>query len=145
MNGHSITGRKNRHMEKETQDDARLRPHPETRFAPPRVEIDLNSIVNRLRSEPHTGEAGHRQETLYKSGGLTIALFLFERFTGLPEHRAAGVVNMHVLRGQLKITAEDQVHELRSGQMLVLAPGLKHAVAAEEESEMLVTVRLLDG
>lgn len=132
-------------MEKETQDDARLRPHPETRFAPPRVEIDLNAIVNRLRSEPHTGEAGHRQETLYKSGGLTIALFLFERFTGLPEHRAAGIVNMHVLRGQLKITAEDQVHELRSGQMLVLAPGLKHAVAAEEEGEMLVTVRLVDG
>jgi quercetin dioxygenase-like cupin family protein len=132
-------------METDTQNDARLRPHPETRFAPPQVAIDLNAMVARLRSERQTGEAGHRQETLYKDGGLTIALFLFERFTGLPEHRAAGAVNMHVLRGQLKITAEDQVHELRSGQMLVLAPGLKHAVAAEEESEMLVTVRLVGG
>ncbi len=126
------------------QNDARLRPHPEARFSPPQVEIDLSAIVARLRSEPQTGEAGHRQETLYKDGGLTIALFLFERFTGLPEHRAAGTVNMHVLRGQLKITAEDQIHELRAGQMLVLAPGLRHAVAAEEESELLVTVRLME-
>lgn len=126
-----------------TNDDVRLRPHPESRFAPPQIEIDLNAIAGRLRSEPRAGEVGHRQETLYKSGGLTIALFLFERFTGLPEHRAAGTVNMHVLQGRLKITAEDQVHELRAGQMLVLAPGLRHTVAAEEESEMLVTVRLM--
>lgn len=131
-------------MGTDARNDARLRPHPETRFAPPQVEIDLNGIVSRLRAEPQTGVAGHRQETIYKDGGLTIALFLFERFTGLPEHRAAGTVNMHVLRGRLKITAEDQVHELVAGQMLVLAPGLRHAVAAEEESEMLVTVRLMD-
>lgn len=122
---------------------ARLRPHPNARFAPPQVEIDVNAMAARLRAEPQAGVAGHRQETLYKDGGLTIALFVFERFTGLPEHRAAGTVNMHVLRGLLKITAENQVHELRAGQMLVLAPGLRHAVAAEEESEMLVTVRLI--
>ncbi len=127
------------------KNDTRLRPHPESRFAPPQLEIDLNATAARLRSEAPAGEAGHRQETLYKDGGLTIALFAFERFTGLPEHRAAGTVNMHVLRGLLKVTAEDQVHELRAGQVLILAPGLKHAVAAEEDSEMLVTVRLVDG
>jgi quercetin dioxygenase-like cupin family protein len=49
---------------------------------------------------------------------------------------------MHVLRGRLKITVEEQVHELQGGQMLVLAPGMEHSVAAEEESEMLLTVRL---
>jgi quercetin dioxygenase-like cupin family protein len=57
-------------------------------------------------------------------------------------HPAAGVVNMHVLRGRLKITVGDQVHELRARQMLILAAGLPHAVAAEEESEMLLTVHL---
>lgn len=123
-------------------DDQRLRPHPEERFAPQQIEIDLNAIAARLRAEPQTGERGHRQETLYHHGGLTIALFLFERFTHLPPHRAKGAVNMHVLRGRVRITAEKQVHELRSGQMLVLAPDTEHAVAAEEESEMLLTVRL---
>jgi quercetin dioxygenase-like cupin family protein len=125
--------------------DPRLRPHPEDRFAPTQIEIDLNATAARLRAEPRAGERGHRQETLYREGGLTIALFTFERFTDLPPHRAAGVVNIHVLRGRLKIAAEDQVHELRSGQMLVLATGIEHAVAAEEESEMLLTVRLDRG
>jgi quercetin dioxygenase-like cupin family protein len=31
---------------------------------------------------------------------------------------------------------------LRGGQMLILAPGTEHAVAAEEEGEILVTVHL---
>jgi quercetin dioxygenase-like cupin family protein len=122
--------------------DARLRPHPEERFAPQQLEIDLNATVARLRAEPKAGERGHRQQTLYHQNGLTIALFLFERFTGLPPHRARGFVNMHVLRGRLKITAEQQVHELGAGEMLVLVPGLEHTVAAEEESEMLLTVNL---
>jgi quercetin dioxygenase-like cupin family protein len=129
-------------MSDPTSNHARLRPHPEDRFAAQQIEIDLNAMAARLRAEPHSGERGHRQETLYHHGGLTIALFLFERFTDLPPHRAAGVVNMHVLRGRLKITVEKQVHELGSGQMLVLASGVEHAVAAEEESEMLLTVRL---
>jgi quercetin dioxygenase-like cupin family protein len=120
----------------------RLRPHPEARFAPPHVTIDLNATVAHLLAEPRTGEAGHRQQTLYKDGGLTVALFVFERFTGLPEHRANGTVNMHVLHGHLKITLEDHVEELGTGQMLILAPGIKHAVAAQQESELLVTVRL---
>jgi quercetin dioxygenase-like cupin family protein len=49
---------------------------------------------------------------------------------------------MHALCGRHLITAGDQVHELRDEQMLVLAPGIPHAVAAEEESEMSMTVHL---
>jgi quercetin dioxygenase-like cupin family protein len=52
---------------------------------------------------------------------------------------------MHVLRGRLKIRAAGQVHELRNGQMLILAPGVPHSVAAEEESEMLVAVHLSEA
>jgi len=129
-------------MSDASSNDTRLRPHPEERFAAQQIEIDLNATAAHLRAEPQSGERGHRQQTLYRHGGLTVALFLFQRFTHLPPHRASGVVNMHVLRGLLKITADKQVHELRGGQMLVLAPGIEHAVAAEEESEMLLTVRL---
>jgi len=120
----------------------RLRPHPDERFAEPQIPIDLGAVTARLRSEPSAGERGHRQETLYRYHGSTIALFAFDRFTCLPEHKANGSVSMQVLRGRLKITAADQVHELGPGMMLVLAPGVPHAVAAEEESEMLVTIHL---
>jgi quercetin dioxygenase-like cupin family protein len=129
-------------MPEPTPQDARLRQHPQERFGAPQIHIDLQTAVAKLRSESHAGERGHRQETLYRGGGSTIALFVFDRFTELPEHKAKGIVGMHVLRGCLKITAADQVHELRAGQMLVLAPEVPHAVAAEEESEMLVTLHL---
>jgi quercetin dioxygenase-like cupin family protein len=118
----------------------RLRPHPKDRFASAQIALDLEAVIARLRSEPQAGERGHRQETLYHRNGYTIALFAFDRFTGLSEHTANGIVNMHVLRGCMKITAAGQVHELRAGQMLILAPGVAHTVAAEEEGEMLVTV-----
>ncbi len=120
--------------------EARLRQHPRERFAAPQLQVDLEKVIAKLRTEPQAGEHGHRQETLYHRGGYTIALFAFDRFTGLPEHKANGVVNIHVLRGRMKITAAGQVHELRAGQMLILAPGMAHSVAAEEEGEMLVTV-----
>jgi quercetin dioxygenase-like cupin family protein len=71
-----------------------------------------------------------------------MALFIFDQFTRLPEHHAKGIVSLHVLRGHLKIVAGDQVHELLAGQMLLLAPDVRHAVSAEEESEMLVIVNL---
>ena len=127
-------------MSELTPQEARLRQHPQERFAAPQLVVDLETVISKLRSEPGAGERGHRQETLYRRGGYTIALFAFDRFTGLSEHKANGIVNIHVLRGCMKITAADQVHELRAGQMLILAPGVAHAVAAEEEGEMLVTV-----
>lgn len=130
-------------MSEHDPQEARLRQHPHERFAAPQLRVDLQGVIARLRSEPHAGECGHRQETLYRRGGYTIALFAFDRFTGLPTHKANGIVNIHVLRGCMKITAADQVHELRTGQMVILAPGLEHAVAAEEEGEMLVTVHLM--
>jgi len=121
---------------------ARLRQHPQERFAVPQLLVDLETMISNLRAEPQAGERGHRQETLYRHGGYTIALFAFDRFTGLAAHKANGIVNIHVLRGCMKITAADQVHELRAGQMLILAPGMEHGVAAEEEGEILVTVHL---
>lgn len=128
-----------------TDSGERLRTHPEERFAAPEIKADLQIEIVRLRSEPHAGEAGHRQETLYHRDGLTIALFAFDRFTRLPEHRANGIVHIHVLRGSFKITTEKGVHELGAGQMLILAPGIQHAVAAEDEGEILLTVQLVGG
>jgi len=130
-------------MSESESQTGRLRQHPQERFAALQLRVDLDTVISTLRSEPQAGERGHRQETLYRHSGYTIALFAFDRFTGLPAHKANGIVNIHVLRGCMKITAAEQVHELRAGQMLILAPGMEHSVAAEEEGEILVSVRLM--
>jgi quercetin dioxygenase-like cupin family protein len=132
-------------MSESESQTGRLRQHPQERFAVPQLPVDLEKVISKLRSEPQAGERGHRQETLYRRDGYTVALFAFDRFTGLPAHKANGIVNIHILRGRMKITAADQVHELRAGQMLILAPAIEHSVAAEEEGEILVTVHLTPG
>jgi quercetin dioxygenase-like cupin family protein len=71
-----------------------------------------------------------------------VALFLFDQGAHMPQHVAEGVVTVHVLEGRLKMSAEGQSHELTAGQLLVLAPGVRHDVLAEEPTRMLLTVCL---
>jgi quercetin dioxygenase-like cupin family protein len=120
----------------------RLRAHPESRFAAPHHLLDLAAKAERLKRESPAGEEGHRQETLYKHGGTTVALFVFERLTHLPPHCARGVVLIQVLRGHLGVAAGTDAHDLHTGHFLALAPGVEHNVVAYEESEMLLTVHL---
>ena len=120
----------------------RLRQHPTERFQPTQHLLDLDAVAARLLSEPLPGKPNHRQETLYRHGPVTVALFVFERGAHMPQHVAEGVVTVHVLQGRLTMTAEGQVHQLSSGQLLVLAPGVEHDVQADEPTRMLLTVCL---
>jgi quercetin dioxygenase-like cupin family protein len=124
------------------QEPERLRQHPEQRFAAPQHPFDLAAVAAKLGQEAQAGEAGHRQTTLYKHGRTSVSLFLFGRLSRLSPHRAPGVVTIHVLDGHLRVTAEGQVHDLRAGNLLALAPGVQHDVVAQLESRMLLTVHL---
>ncbi|HMN41269.1 MAG TPA: AraC family ligand binding domain-containing protein [Phycisphaerales bacterium] len=120
----------------------RLRQHPAERFAAPQHHYNLHEVATRLGREAEAGQAGHRQETLYKHGATTVALFLFGHLTRLPAHRAGGVVVIQVLEGHIQVTAEDRAHDLHAGHLLALAPGVEHDVLAREVSRMLLTVHL---
>jgi quercetin dioxygenase-like cupin family protein len=125
-----------------TTDNQRLRPHPDDRFSQPFRCVDIQTVATTLRSESNAGERGHRQETVFKQGHLTVALFVFDRFSHLPEHVAEGIVTMHVLKGWMKISVGDVEHTLKAGQILIVNSGIRHALKAEEESEVLVGVYL---
>lgn len=120
----------------------RLRPHPDERFHVPQLDFDLHQVAAALRAEAAKGNSGHRQETLYHRGGMTVALFLFAAHAQMRQHRAKGVVVIQVCRGHLRISAEGKVHELAAGRLLILAPNVEHDVVAQEETEMLLTVYL---
>lgn len=124
----------------------RLRPHPDERFKSPQHLIDLERAARELSAEEPApsgpAQHGHRQKTLYRHGSLTIALFLFDAGAGLAEHQAEGVVTIQVLQGRISISAEDQQHTLTAGRMLVLAPGVRHDVRAEQPTRMLLTVSM---
>ena len=128
--------------ESEATTPDRLRTHPEQRFLAGHRKIDLNEATAGLRAEGRPGGGGHRQTTLYKHGGATVALFLFDAGGAMAEHRTNGTVTIHALDGRLRVAAGGQTHELTAGQLVALAPGVPHDVTAAEASRMLLTVHL---
>ena len=128
------------------QDDGRRREHPVDRFAANQHAFDLRAEVQALRAEHAPSSRGHRQKTLYKHAGATIALFLFERGGGLAKHKTGGTVTIHVIDGKMRIgtpgTLPEGEHILTAGQLVVLAAGVEHDVHAVEESTMLLQVHL---
>jgi quercetin dioxygenase-like cupin family protein len=95
-----------------------------------------------LLAEPLPQNRQHRQETLYRHGPLTIALFLFDQGASLPQHAAEGTVIVQVLKGRLKLVAEGHARDLPAGSLLVLSPRVTHDVQALEPTHMLLTVCL---
>jgi quercetin dioxygenase-like cupin family protein len=122
--------------------EERLRQHPTDRFRAPSHHINLPEVASRLQAEVLSQEPDHRQETLYRYGAVTIALFLFQLGASMSPHAADGVVTVHVLEGRIRMTVESETHQLSAGQLMVMAPGVKHDVHAEEASRMLLTVCL---
>jgi len=120
----------------------RLREHPQRRFAAPEQFFDLQAAVEHLAAEPGMMAEGHRQIALYRHGPMTVGLFIFERGGRLPDHSAEGVVILHGLSGRFEVRTAQGSHALRPGQILILAPNVKHDIAALESSRMLLTVCL---
>ena len=127
-------------MSGKTQD--RIRTHPEARFQGAEHFIDLRAAMKQLLSEPQPSQRGHRQQTLYKCGPMTFAIFAFEKGSKLVDHVADGAVIIQVIEGELLVNTADSSHTLTPGKLLMLAPGVKHSVDARQAGQMLLTVHL---
>jgi len=123
-------------------DGQRLRPHPEERFSTAQQLIDLRAAAADLAREGEAGPHRHRQKTLIRFGGTTVAMFHFSKGASMREHQTRGTVSIHVLEGRMTVNAAERRHTMAAGRLLVLAPEVKHDLFAEEESHMLLTVHL---
>ena len=123
----------------------RIRTHPETRFEGSAHCIDLRAAIKKLLDEAQAAQRGHRQQTLYKSGPMTLAIFAFEKGSKLVDHVADGVVVIQVIEGELVVSTPERRHKLAAGKLLVLAPGVKHSVNAARAGQMLLTVHMTEA
>ncbi len=120
--------------------DKRLREHPKDRFAVEVQHFDLPAAAKQLRAEAHASISGHRQLALVRRGPLSLILFAFEKDGFLKEHQADGEVIIHVIRGRLSVAVAGETVVLTAGALVALAPGQRHSVRAEEESDVLLSV-----
>ena len=120
----------------------RTRPAPRERFSPTEDLLNLDEVIAQLEGEPSPPHQGHRQVALYHEGPFTVALFLFDEGSKLPQHVVDGPVVVHLLKGRVTINTQQNEYTLQPGQMLRLARGVEHDVNAHETSQLLVTVFL---
>ncbi len=122
-------------------DPHRMGTRPSERFEGDERLIDLNAVVQQIHAE-HASTHGHRQITVFKHDAVTIATFSFDENSGLPKHKANGIAVIMCLDGIISVTTPTQTHKMSANMMVILDPGVPHAVHAHELSRMLLTVCL---
>lgn len=127
-------------------EEDRRREYPGDRFSKRIIEQDLDEVARQLQEEAFGeghAELGHNQIELYRRGGTTVSLFVFEQGGHLPEHAVEdGSVMIHVLEGKLCFRTEEAEKHVHPGEnsVLILESGIRHSVRAETPSRMLVTI-----
>lgn len=83
---------------------------------------------------------GRTARTLVKDGPLRLTLMAIAAGRDLPVHSTDGPVTIHVLQGEVSFEALGQEYPLKTGDVLVLAPGVEHSARSPEGVLFLLTV-----
>ena len=104
--------------------------------------FDLAEEIEATRVGRASQQAGRTARTLLKDGSLRVTLILLDAGCDIAGHSAEGPITVHVLRGAIRLNVEGDEHTLRSGQLLSVGAGVRHAVVANENAAFLLTVML---
>jgi quercetin dioxygenase-like cupin family protein len=104
-------------------------------------KFSLQAIAREQAKRAAAASSGRSAETVY--GGhehlLRQAVLALTAGSSLSEHENPGESTVQVLSGRVKLTAGDVTWEGRTGDLLVV-PDSRHALAAMEDSAVLLTV-----
>jgi quercetin dioxygenase-like cupin family protein len=112
-------------------------PRPDRPAAGPVFHARLGAQLERLRREPGWRAGDRNAITLFKTPALSLVLKAGAR---LHEHRADGTLTVQVVSGAVRVDAGGRRVDLAPGEVLVLEPGLEHALEAGPESAVLLTL-----
>lgn len=84
--------------------------------------------------------SGRTARTLVKEGPLRLTMMALAPGGDLPEHGTDGPVSIHVLQGTAIFRALDNDYALTTGDILALAPGVRHSARSVEGCTFLLTV-----
>lgn len=83
---------------------------------------------------------GRSARTLVKEGPLRLTIMAIAPGGDLPTHSTDGPVTVHLLEGEVLFEALGHEYPLTPGDLLVLAPGVKHSARSVTGGLFLLTV-----
>lgn len=108
-------------------------------MAAPFLEFDLAREIEQLHREPES-TSGQNARTLVKFDDFRIVLTALKAHSRIPEHRTAGRLSIHTVRGHIRLRALGRTFDLPAGSLLALDQDLPHDVEALEDSALLLTI-----
>jgi quercetin dioxygenase-like cupin family protein len=103
--------------------------------AAPGQAIDIGPLGAALESQ--------RTSALVKTDTLEVMRLVLPAGKTVPSHAVKGEITVQCLEGKVEFTAAGSSLTLTQGQLLYLAGGVPHALAAVEDASVLVTVLLV--
>ena len=79
-------------------------------------------------------------KTLAQNDAVSLTLFAFEQGEEISTHASEGDAMVLVLEGIGRFTIDGHVHFCKAGETIVMPAGKPHAVYAEAQFKMLLTV-----
>ncbi|HAT31761.1 MAG TPA: hypothetical protein DCW29_13185 [Janthinobacterium sp.] len=82
---------------------------------------------------------------LAKTDEIELVRLTLPKGKVLPEHHVPGEITLQCLLGVVVLDAHERSVSLRAGQMVHLSGGQLHALRAEQDSVLLLTMLLVKG
>jgi quercetin dioxygenase-like cupin family protein len=104
-------------------------------------KVSLEAQARELLAQARDAAGGRAAQTVM--GGhekvLRQTVIALIKDAALSEHANPGEASVHVLRGRVRLTAEDHTWDAREGDLLIVPDSL-HSLHALEDSAVLLTV-----
>lgn len=79
-------------------------------------------------------------KTIAQNKHVSVTLFAFDKHEEISAHKSKGDAMVTILDGKALITINDNKYKLNKGETIVLPAGEPHALYAEEQFKMILTV-----
>ena len=118
------------------------RPHPGTErpMHAALQSFDLESEVQRLRSEKEWQEGRRNAITLRKGQGMSVVLLVMKAGDKLEEHAAPGPITLSVREGRIRFVASGETAEAGPETLLTCDAGVRHSVEALDKAVCILSV-----
>ncbi len=101
--------------------------------------FDTSRIFSMDKSIEYTS-GGVVSKLVVNSKGGNVTLFSFDKGQGLTEHSAAFDALVQVIDGEVEITLDGKLHNLKKGDCIIMPANVPHALQAVESFKMILTM-----
>jgi quercetin dioxygenase-like cupin family protein len=106
----------------------------------PVMTFDLAAVLGSLKQEA-TWRTGRRNAmTLVKQPIFRVVLVALQAGAEIGAHETEGPVTVQAIEGRLAVDVGGEELVLGAGQLLILRPGMRHAMRAEDDAAFLLTL-----